>query len=640
MKIYIHPRCINFINEIQGYKYREDKDGNVYISGGDSLIKLDASGEIVWTKQAEGAGLIAASSCGQFCYLIAHASPVDSTLRLHKVNAGDGTTVWTGTDTVAASYMFEGTDENIYLTSNALSGANLQKFNSSGVRQWTVSARLWDAVLHSDGYLYAATRSTNVNLHVYLKRFDPADGAELWSSQSLGGGVQVHHLFSVEGVLYVWRRTTNERTTDIGEDGFLTGLYYLNTGDDSLVLVKEFLQADIEGIYVEEYEWVQSNHSPMIFRPSTHEEGVQDCIPDFSAGADYHLYAIGTESAFINKIDKAGKTVWTRYSVFSDQWVWDEAVGLDVDSNGNVFASSSIEGEVVKLDADGDEVWALNDEQGAGYLGYSFLKVIAGNDIVLGTEHFAVSAPATVIKRANSNGAEIWRNGTDFGSDVGDFVGNIQEDDSGNIYVCHYLADSGTVHLTKLDSDGDLVSTVQIDVVDAVNPENDFSVYEHMEASDTRAIPMLIYNNSIYIGGWGKSDASTECPQYRVYNASLAETARVSLSDAGTEQVHDIAVDSSGNVFVHTRYPHDDGIQKCNIFKFNSSGAEQARNNSFYDGWNVGFTLCVAPDGDVYSHASVGGAIVIRWHGSDLEQYPNWAAKAAQSYPMRLICGV
>jgi phage terminase large subunit len=30
MKIYIHPRCINFINEIQGYKYREDKDGNVY----------------------------------------------------------------------------------------------------------------------------------------------------------------------------------------------------------------------------------------------------------------------------------------------------------------------------------------------------------------------------------------------------------------------------------------------------------------------------------------------------------------------------------------------------------------------------------------------------------------------------------
>lgn len=29
-KIHIHPRCENFVKEIQGYKYREDKDGNVY----------------------------------------------------------------------------------------------------------------------------------------------------------------------------------------------------------------------------------------------------------------------------------------------------------------------------------------------------------------------------------------------------------------------------------------------------------------------------------------------------------------------------------------------------------------------------------------------------------------------------------
>jgi phage terminase large subunit len=29
-KIHIHPRCVNFIKEIRGYKYREDKDGNVY----------------------------------------------------------------------------------------------------------------------------------------------------------------------------------------------------------------------------------------------------------------------------------------------------------------------------------------------------------------------------------------------------------------------------------------------------------------------------------------------------------------------------------------------------------------------------------------------------------------------------------
>ena len=29
-KIYIHPGCVNFIKEIQGYKYKEDKDGNVY----------------------------------------------------------------------------------------------------------------------------------------------------------------------------------------------------------------------------------------------------------------------------------------------------------------------------------------------------------------------------------------------------------------------------------------------------------------------------------------------------------------------------------------------------------------------------------------------------------------------------------
>jgi phage terminase large subunit len=28
-KIHIHPRCVNFIKEIQGYSYRKDKDGNV-----------------------------------------------------------------------------------------------------------------------------------------------------------------------------------------------------------------------------------------------------------------------------------------------------------------------------------------------------------------------------------------------------------------------------------------------------------------------------------------------------------------------------------------------------------------------------------------------------------------------------------
>ena len=29
-RIHIHPGCYNFIKEIQGYKYREDKDGNVF----------------------------------------------------------------------------------------------------------------------------------------------------------------------------------------------------------------------------------------------------------------------------------------------------------------------------------------------------------------------------------------------------------------------------------------------------------------------------------------------------------------------------------------------------------------------------------------------------------------------------------
>ena len=29
-RIHIHPSCVNFINEIQSYKYREDKDGNIY----------------------------------------------------------------------------------------------------------------------------------------------------------------------------------------------------------------------------------------------------------------------------------------------------------------------------------------------------------------------------------------------------------------------------------------------------------------------------------------------------------------------------------------------------------------------------------------------------------------------------------
>lgn len=29
-KVHIHPSCVNFIREIQGYKYKEDKDGNVY----------------------------------------------------------------------------------------------------------------------------------------------------------------------------------------------------------------------------------------------------------------------------------------------------------------------------------------------------------------------------------------------------------------------------------------------------------------------------------------------------------------------------------------------------------------------------------------------------------------------------------
>jgi len=29
-RIHIHPSCVNFVKEIQGYKYREDKDGNVF----------------------------------------------------------------------------------------------------------------------------------------------------------------------------------------------------------------------------------------------------------------------------------------------------------------------------------------------------------------------------------------------------------------------------------------------------------------------------------------------------------------------------------------------------------------------------------------------------------------------------------
>jgi len=470
----------------------------------------------------------------------------------------------------------------------------------------------------------------NTNYDVHLRQHSPSDLSILWTSPVLGVATVRHYLFSVLDTLYVCK--TGHREGEL----LVNGIHTFDPASKTFELVKEMSNEELSTRFEEDYTSVSVGQSYLISSiiPS---DNVDYCMPDFVEDeTDYNIYALNVYLR-LSKIRPDGTTAWDKLAFGETEGMWDEhACGLAVDSLGNVYAAAGERYECKKFSSEGQEEWLVYN---SSYV-FTDLAIAEDGNLLAGTKAMSEADPAVLLKLNQSNGSELWKNSTDFGNDSNDKIMRIQDDSSSNIYVCFWDNDPGEMILIKLDGAGQLISSITLDVVDEVDPSNNFKVNRDLETWPGFGLiaPMKVYNNSIYVGGWGSSE-SAECPQYRIYNCSdLAETKRVNIVNGSYEQIWSIDINSLGDVFVFTRDPFSVDDQYCNLFKFDSNGVELCRNESPRT-WDNLAHMAVAEDGDVFTLLESEYGEVIRWHGSDLKQYSNWVGLSTQTYCGRMIVG-
>lgn len=188
--------------------------------------------------------------------------------------------------------------------------------------------------------------------------------------------------------------------------------------------------------------------------------GIVGDTVDFDPGPDvFNLYLNGLWDAFVLQLDTAGNFVWVR-SVGSGQY--DYATDLVCDAAGNVYITGAFQGEVdfdpgpgisnlsadmdgfvLKLDINGDYVWASQlygiDPELKGITVDTWGNTyVAGNSSIgapPGAEWWGGGSALTVWK-LDASGNVAWVYQPDDFGDPNDAPEDIVFDPAGNVYIC------------------------------------------------------------------------------------------------------------------------------------------------------------------------------------------------------------
>jgi len=253
--------------------------------------------------------------------------------------------------------------------------------------------------------------------------------------------------------------------------------------------------------------------------------------------------------AFVRKYDSSGSELWTRQFGTSGG---DVAQGVAVDSSGNIYVAgdtdnalpgqnTNINAFVRKYNGSGNEVWTRQFGTAEAY--DSALGVVvdgSGNVYAAGTVWGALPGQTYLgsgdafVRKYDGSGNEIWTR--QFGSSDSDEARAVAVDASGNVYVAGWM--SGAAFVRKYDGSGNELWTRQFGTsyypgASGVAVDSSGNVYV---AGDTdNALPGQSTNINAFL---------------RKYDSSGSELWTRQFGTSGSDRASDVAVDSSGNVYV------------------------------------------------------------------------------------------
>ena len=559
------------------------------------VVKLNSSGDYVWANQF-------GSSNGDFGRSVA----IDSFNNILVTgdfygtvdfDPGAGTsnlTATVGTDLFVAKYDSSGN----YVWAKQLAGGSYEQGRSVAVDfadNVIVSSSFTGTVDFDPGAGFAQLVSAGGD-DAFVVKLDSA-GNYLWAERFGGSGYDQSYAAAVDASGNVFITGGFQGTVDFDPGG---GTYTLNAGASQGSFVWQLDSAGAFG-------WAAApfvGSSGTGFATATDGSGNVFVTGNFSGTADFDpgnetaiLTSAGSADIFVAKFDSAGNYLWAKQLGGTNN---DFGYDIAIDSAGNVLVTGEFSGTadfdpgasvanltsalgyydafIVKLDSNGNYVWAKQFVAQSGSLSESMGLAIDGSDNVVvtgwfqgtadfdpgaGTANLTADNFDVFVVKLNSSGDYVWAN--QFGSSNGDFGRSVAVDSFNNILVTgdfygtvDFDPGAGTSNLTaavgtdifiaKYDSSGNYVwakqlaggsyeqgRSVAVDYADNVIIGSSFSGTVDFD-------PGAGVANLISVGG----DDAFVLKLDSVGNYLWA----TQLGGSGSEPSYAAAVDISGNVFV------------------------------------------------------------------------------------------
>jgi uncharacterized delta-60 repeat protein len=287
----------------------------------------------------------------------------------------------------------------------------------------------------------------------------------------------------------------------------------------------------------------------------------------YVAGTVYTSY--GIKSYGVIKYTPEGDTLWIRYynHIGGSE---NELNDMTIDNDNNIivtgtnFGTGNSDYATVKWDSDGNLLWTKLYDGGDIDFAYAIATDQSGNICVTGTSWKAIQSYNYLTIKYNPDGDTLWTHTFAGNDDAGDIAYAIAVDNTGSIIVSgstDWRYGTSDIVTIKLNIAGDTIWTHQYN-----SPQNGQDGFSAMEVDDF---------NNIYIAGVTYTNNSDIVLIKYSPAGDTVWTQKYAGPGNGIDQITDMVVDNSGNIYVAGKtYTADTGIDFLTI-KYNSAGVLQ-----------------------------------------------------------------